>query len=59
MANSLVGAITNTPVPFLGVNEALKSISTAGTINAKVLPDPVFAAPKTSLPLRIWGIDLA
>ena len=48
-----------TPVPCLGVNYALYSISTAGSMNARVLPDPVLAAPRTSLPFNMWGIDLA
>jgi hypothetical protein len=28
-------------------------------MKAKVLPEPVFAAPRTSRPLRMWGIDRA
>jgi hypothetical protein len=41
-----------TPVPFFCVNYALYSISTAGIMKAKVLPDPVLAAPKTSRPFK-------
>lgn len=26
-----------------------------GMMNAKVFPEPVLAAPKTSLPQRVWG----
>jgi hypothetical protein len=48
-----------TPVPCLGVNYALYKSSTAGSMKAIVLPEPVLAAPRTSLPLRICGIDLA
>ncbi len=28
-------------------------------MKANVFPEPVFAAPRTSLPFRMWGIDLA
>jgi hypothetical protein len=54
-----VGVIISTPVPCLGVNIAFLKSSTAGTIYAKVLPEPVFAAPRTSRPLMMCGIALA
>jgi len=38
---------------------ALYRSSAAGAMKAKVFPEPVFAAPKTSLPLSMCGIDLA
>jgi hypothetical protein len=41
------------------VNIALYNNSTAGIIKARVLPEPVFAAPNTSLPFNMCGIDLA
>jgi hypothetical protein len=59
MASSLVGAIIKTPVPFYYVNLALYNNSAAGIMNANVFPDPVLAAPRTSLPFKICGIDLA
>ena len=36
-------------LPFLGIKLSLYSSSTAGIRNAKVFPDPVFAAPRISL----------
>ena len=56
-ASSLVGDTTITPVPFLGLNLSACNISIAGTKNASVFPDPVLAAPSTSRPARIGGID--
>lgn len=58
-ANSLVGVMTMMPVPFFWVKLLLYSSSNAGIRNASVLPDPVLAAPNTSLPLRRCGIVLA
>lgn len=57
VANSLVGAIIMTPVPFFYVKCALSKSSRAGIRKAKVFPEPVFAAPKTSLPFKRCGID--
>ena len=43
-------------LPFRGVNLSLYKSSTAGITNAKVFPDPVFAAAFKSLPSKIKGI---
>lgn len=59
IASSLVGQITTTPVPLRGVKWTLNNNSTAGTKNARVLPEPVLAAPRTSLPSTRGGIALA
>lgn len=45
-----------TPVPFRGLKRKELNISTAGIRKDKVLPEPVFAAPKTSLPANSGGI---
>jgi len=45
--------------PFLGLNFIRCNNSTAGIKNAKVFPDPVLAAPMTSLPANSGGIALA
>ncbi len=58
-ASSRVGDSIIIAVPFIYVNYALYINSNAGIKKPKVLPDPVFAAPKTSLPFNKWGIDLA
>lgn len=52
-ANSLTGEMIIIPVPSFWENLVLSKISKAGTKNAKVLPEPVLAAPTKSLPLRI------
>ncbi len=52
-ASSLTGEIIMIPVPSFWVNLILSRTSRAGTKNAKVLPDPVLAAPTRSLLLRI------
>ena len=49
MANSRVGEMMITPVPFRGMNRSLYISSTAGMRKAKVLPEPVFAAANKSL----------
>ena len=54
-----MGVMISTPVPCFGVNIAFRRSSTAGTIYARVLPEPVFAAPRTSRPLIMCGIALA
>mmetsp|Transcript_21831 Transcript_21831/g.56719 ORF Transcript_21831/g.56719 Transcript_21831/m.56719 type:complete len:295 (-) Transcript_21831:22-906(-) len=59
IASSLVGVITTTPVPFRGLNLPFNSMSKAGMRKARVLPDPVFAAPSTSFPARRGGMHLA
>jgi hypothetical protein len=48
-----------TSLPFLGLNDNLWSISTAGMRKAKVFPLPVLAAPRISLPVIAAGMDLA
>lgn len=53
-----MGVIIITPVPFLEVKLALYKSSTAGIKKARVFPDPVLAAPKTSLPFNKWGMVL-
>ena len=55
-ASSRVGDTTITPVPLRGLNRSADSISTAGIRKASVLPEPVFAAPKTSLPASRGGM---
>jgi hypothetical protein len=45
--------MTKTPVPFFYVNIALWSISIAGIMKAIVFPEPVLAAPSTSLPFKM------
>ena len=55
MANSLVGVIIITPVPFICLNYSSLSFSKQGIRYESVFPDPVFAAPRTSLPLRSSG----
>ena len=47
------------PVPFMGLNLSRWRSSTEGMRKARVLPEPVRAAPRTSLPVRRTGIDLA
>ena len=42
----------------LGLNLKALNISTAGMRKARVFPDPVFAAPRTSLPANNGGIPL-
>lgn len=59
MASSLVGQMTTTPVPLRGAKWILYNDSTAGTKKARVLPEPVLAAPRTSLPNKSGGIVLA
>lgn len=44
------------PVPFLGLNFNEYNNSIAGIRKAKVLPEPVLAAPRTSLPASSGGI---
>ena len=56
MLSSLVGEMMMIPVPFLGMNFSLYTNSTAGTRNASVFPEPVFADPTRSLPSRRWGM---
>lgn len=46
-------------LPFLGMNFSLLMSSTAGTRNARVLPDPVLAWATTSLPSNNGGMALA
>lgn len=58
-ANSLVGVITMTPVPCFWVNYNLYKSSMHGIKKANVLPDPVLAAPITSLPFNKYGRVLA
>jgi len=48
--SSLVGEMMTTPVPFRGMNLIRWRSSMAGIRNARVLPDPVLAAPRTSRP---------
>lgn len=55
-ASSRVGVMMIAPVPFLGLNFNECSISMAGRRKARVLPEPVFAAPSTSLPANRGGI---
>lgn len=45
--------------PFLGLNFIRCSSSIAGIKNASVFPEPVRAAPRTSLPASSGGIALA
>jgi hypothetical protein len=52
-------AVPDMCAPFRLVNWTLDRSSTAGTKNASVFPDPVFAAPKRSLPARSGAIDLS
>ena len=59
IASSLVGQITTTPVPLRGAKWTLCNNSTAGIRNARVFPEPVLAAPRTSFPTRSGGIALA
>jgi hypothetical protein len=59
IASSLVGLITMTFVPFLGRHQAKCIISIAGNKKARVLPEPVCAAPITSLPCNKRGMALA
>ena len=47
------------PVPFMGLNLSRWRSSMEGMRKARVLPEPVRAAPRTSLPVRRTGIDLA
>jgi hypothetical protein len=53
VASSLVGVIIIIPVPFSYLKLALSNNSMVGIKNARVFPEPVFAAPSISLPLRI------
>ena len=46
-------------IPFRGLNFIRCNNSTAGIRNANVLPEPVLAAPRTSLPARSGGIAFA
>jgi len=59
IASSLVGHITITPAPLRGVNLTLYNSSTAGIKKARVFPEPVLAAPRTSFPIKSGGIALA
>lgn len=45
--------------PFIGLNLSRCKSSTAGIRNARVFPEPVCAAPRTSLPVSRTGMDLA
>lgn len=45
--------------PFRGLNFILCRSSTAGIKKAKVFPEPVLAAPSTSLPANSGGIDFS
>ena len=47
------------PVPFMGLNLSRWRSSIAGMRKARVLPEPVRAAPRTSLPVRRTGMDFA
>ncbi len=58
-ASSRVGEMMMAPVPFLGLNLSLCSISMAGMRNESVLPEPVCAAPSTSLPAMSGGMQRA
>jgi len=51
--------MTGACLPFLGLNLSECSISMAGIKKARVFPEPVFAAPRTSFPARRGGIPLA
>jgi len=42
--------------PFRGLKRSACNISIAGIKNASVFPEPVFAAPRTSLPVNSAGI---
>ena len=53
LASSLVGQIINA-IAFLSKINLL----IIGIVNAKVLPVPVCAVPRISLPVRLIGIDL-
>ena len=44
-------------IPFLGMKFNLKRSSTAGMRNASVFPDPVLAAPKISLKMKMTFIS--
>ena len=59
MANSRVGEMQMTPVPFLVENLALCNNSTHGNRNARVFPLPVLAAPIKSLPVSKAGMACA
>mmetsp|Transcript_19263 Transcript_19263/g.33240 ORF Transcript_19263/g.33240 Transcript_19263/m.33240 type:complete len:216 (-) Transcript_19263:18-665(-) len=48
--------MTMAPVPLRGMNRARYSISAQGIRNARVLPEPVRAAPSTSRPVKSAGI---
>jgi len=47
------------PVPLTGLNLSLCRSSIAGMRKASVFPEPVRAAPRTSLPVRRTGIDFS
>lgn len=51
--------MTTTPAPLRGLNLSLYKSSTAGIKKARVLPEPVLAAPRTSFPVKSGGIDPA
>ncbi len=57
MANSLVGAMIKVPKPSNSVHLDLYNFSITGIKNAKVLPEPVLAAAKTSSPFNEMGMD--
>ena len=54
--NSLVGLIIRAPSPSIGPHFFRYSVSNTGIKKAKVLPEPVLAAPSTSLPFSAKGI---
>ena len=59
IASSRVGDITRAPRPSDGPHLLRYKISRTGVRKASVLPDPVRAAPSTSLPLSEIGSDFA
>jgi len=54
-ASSRVGEMTRAPRPSMGVHCRRYSVSSTGMMNESVLPEPVLAAPRTSLPARASG----
>lgn len=54
-ASSLVGVMIRAPNPSSSVHRSTNRRSSIGITNANVFPDPVFAAPRISLPRRAWG----
>ena len=58
IASSRVGLMTTAPGPSILDHRNRHNLSTIGIKNASVLPDPVVAAPSTSLPRSATGIAL-